>query len=81
MDKLEDDCKISEEVILPGGGLAAISIPFKQCAGFFTIKKKNSSGPFLKSLLTVLQYCCCLMFFLFLSFWFFGHKSCVILSP
>ena len=81
MDKLEDDCQISEEVILPGGGLAAISIPFKQFWGFFTIKKKIWCGPFLKSLLTVLQYCCCVMFFLFLSFWFFGHKSCRISSP
>lgn len=40
MDKLEGDCQISEEVILPGGGLAAISIPFKQLWGFLQFKKK-----------------------------------------
>ena len=32
-------------------------------------------GPFLKSLLNLLQYCFCFMF------WFFGHKACGILSP
>ena len=40
MDKLEDDCQISEEVILPGGELAAISILFKQLWGFLQFKKK-----------------------------------------
>ena len=32
-------------------------------------------GPFLKSLLNLLQYCFCFMF------WFFGHKACGILIP
>lgn len=40
MDKLEGDCQISEEVILSGGGLAAISIPFKQLWNFLQLKKK-----------------------------------------
>ena len=32
-------------------------------------------GPFLKSLLNLLQYCFCFMF------WFFGHEACGILAP
>ena len=32
-------------------------------------------GPFLKSLLNLLQYCFCFML------WFFGHKACGILAP
>ena len=32
-------------------------------------------GPFLKSLLNLLQYCFCSMF------WFFGHEACGILAP
>ena len=32
-------------------------------------------GPFLKSLLNLLQYCLCFAFF------FFGHKACGILAP
>ena len=31
--------------------------------------------PFLKSLLNLLQYCFCFMF------WFFGHNTCGILAP
>ena len=80
MDKLEDDCQISEEVILPGGGLAAISIPFKQFWGFFTIKKKLMWTIFKVSI----EYVTILLLFdgfLFLSFCFFGHNSCGILSP
>ena len=32
-------------------------------------------GPFLKSLLNLLQYCFCF------RFWFFGHKVCGVLTP
>ena len=32
-------------------------------------------GPFLKSLLNLLQYCFCFMF------WYFGHEACGILAP
>ena len=32
-------------------------------------------GPFLKSLLNLLQYCFCFMI------WFFGHEACGILAP
>ena len=32
-------------------------------------------GPFLKSLLNLLQYCFCFMF------WFFGQEACGILAP
>ena len=32
-------------------------------------------GPFLKSLLNLLQYCFCFMF------WFFGREACGILAP
>ena len=41
---------------------------------FFLIKK--SCGPFLKSLLNLLQYCFCFMFF-----FFFGSEVCEILAP
>ena len=80
MDKLEGDCQISEEVILSGGGLAAISIPFKQLWNFLQLKKKLMWTIFKVSIecVTIL-----LLFdgFLFIYFWLFGHKPCGILSP
>ena len=42
---------------------------------FLVIFKKYYVGHFFKSLLNLLQYCFCFMF------WFFGHKACGILSP
>ena len=81
MDKLEDDCQISEEVILPGGGLAAISIPFKQLWGFLQLKKKK----LMWTIFTVSIECVTILllldgFSIYLLL-FFGHKSCGILSP
>ena len=47
-----------------------IFILFPQCLFFFLLY-----GPFLKSLLNLLQYRFCFMF------WFFGPKACEILAP
>ena len=41
------------------------------CLSFFFF----NVGLFLKSLLNMLQYCFCFMF------WFFGCKACVVLAP
>ena len=42
---------------------------------FFFLKFFFSCGLFLKSLLNLLQYCFCFMF------WFFGQEACGILAP
>ena len=42
---------------------------------FFFFFKIFLCGPFLKSLLSLLQYCFCFMF------WFFSHEACGILAP
>ena len=42
---------------------------------FFKIFFFFGCGPFLKSLLNLLQYCFCFMF------WFSGHEACGILAP
>ena len=53
------------------------SLPQKKAlhGAFFFFFKIFWCGPFLKSLLNLLQYCFCFMF------WFFGHKACGILAP
>ena len=41
---------------------------------FFFFQDFSSCGPFLNSLLNLLQYCFCF------TFWFFGHQACGILA-
>ena len=58
---------------------------YRSCLSIYTDQRTNFSnlfhlkkilrGPFLKSLLKLLQYCFCFMFS------FFSHKACRILSP
>ena len=61
-----------------GGSLVAIEVPLHClfCAFFLTLVLVLFLSFFvLKSLLHLLQYCFCFMF------WFFGHKACGILAP
>ena len=59
--------------ILPGQG--SNPYPLHWQADSQPLRHQGSPGPFLKSLLNLLQYCFCFMF------WFFGHEACGILAP
>jgi len=48
---------------------------FLSYSGLLFLSKIFWCGPFLKSLLNLLQYCFCFMF------WCFGHETCEILAP